>query len=192
MRVSPANVAHASQSYCANLLFVVFSRSGGYRTMFSGGARTLSQSRCSCRPTPGARVLVVLYPAFRADALHAGLLADTRSAGSVSHCAAELISPTREAVARSVEAPRRSSLCRTAADDKAIAHLCPAKGAGSSLSPLCVVLRRCLMNAPLLFMAAAGITIFTLRVNEGADLEEVVTIMPTFFAFMMRYTASIM
>ena len=35
-------------------------------------------------------------------------------------------------------------------------------------------------------------TIFTLRVNGGADLEEVVTIMPTFFAFMMRYTASIM
>ena len=150
LRVSPANVAHASQSYCANLLFVVFSRSGGYRTMFSGGARTLSQSRCSCRPTPGARVLVVLYPAFRADALHAGLLADTRSAGSVSLCAAELISPTREAITRSVEAPRRTSLCRTAADDKAIAHLCP----------LCVVLRRCPMSAHLLFMAAAGITIF--------------------------------
>ena len=73
--------------------------------MFSGGARTLSQSRCFCRPTPGARVLVVLYPAFRADALHAGLLADTRSAGSVSLCAAELISPTREAVARRAEAP---------------------------------------------------------------------------------------
>ena len=73
--------------------------------MFSCGARTLSQSRCSCRPTPGARVLVVLYPAFRADALHAGLLADTRSAGSVSLCAAKLISPTREAVARSPEAP---------------------------------------------------------------------------------------
>ena len=66
---------------------------------------TLSQRRCFCRPTPGARVLVVLYPAFRADALHAGLLADTRSAGSVSLCAAKLISPTREAVARSPEAP---------------------------------------------------------------------------------------
>ena len=30
------------------------------------------------RVNGGARVLVVLYPAFRADALHAGLLADTR------------------------------------------------------------------------------------------------------------------
>ena len=37
-------------------------------------------------------MLVVLYPAFRADALHAGLLADTRSAGSVSLCEAEIIS----------------------------------------------------------------------------------------------------
>ena len=52
--------------------------------------------------------------------------------------------------------PRRTSLCRAAADDKAIAHLCPAKGAGSSQSPLCVVLRHFPMNAPLLFMAAAG------------------------------------
>ena len=34
-----------------------------------------------------------------------GYLADTRSAGPVSLCAAELISPTREAVARSAEAP---------------------------------------------------------------------------------------
>ena len=50
-------------------------------------------------------MLVVLYPAYRAAALHAGLLADTRSAGSVSLCAAELISLTREAVARSAEAP---------------------------------------------------------------------------------------
>ena len=37
-------------------------------------------------------MLVVLYPAFRADALHAGLLADTRSAGSVSLCEAEILS----------------------------------------------------------------------------------------------------
>ena len=93
--------------------------------MFSGGARTLSQSRCSCRPTPGARVLVVLYPAFRADALHAGLLADTRSAGSVSLCAAELISPTREAVARSAEAPDELNSAAPAADDKEQAQPAP-------------------------------------------------------------------
>ena len=160
LRVSPANVAHASQSYCANLLFVVFSKSGGYRTMFSGGARTLSQSRCSCRPTPGARVLVVLYPAFRADALHAGLLADTRSAGSVSLCAAELISPTREAITRSAEAPGELHSAAQRQMIRSLPHLRPAKGAGSSQSPLCVVLRPCPMNAPLLFMAAAGITIF--------------------------------
>ena len=73
-------------------------------------------------------MLVVLYPAFRADALHAGLLADTRSAGSVSLCAAELISPTREAITRSVEAPRLTSLCRTAADDKVFTPSVPCKG----------------------------------------------------------------
>ena len=96
--------------------------------MFSGGARTLSHSRCSCRPTPGARVLVVFYPAFRADALHAGLLADTRSAGSVSLCAAKHISPTREAVARSAEAPGEVHSAAPAADDKAFTPSVPCKG----------------------------------------------------------------
>ena len=33
-------------------------------------------------------------------------------------------------------------------------------------------------------------TIFTLRVNRGADLEEVVTIMPTILAFLMRLPAN--
>ena len=42
-----------------------FSRTGGYRTIFSAGVRTLSQSLCSCRPTPGARMLFVFYPGVR-------------------------------------------------------------------------------------------------------------------------------
>ena len=53
---------------------------------------------------------VVLYPAFRADALHAGRLADTRSAGSVSLCEAEIISLKGEilsAVPRQMKYPAR-------------------------------------------------------------------------------------
>ena len=60
-------------------------------------------------PLPGSD-LVVLYPAFRADALHAGLLADTRSAGSVSLCEAEIISPKGEilsAAQRQMKYPAR-------------------------------------------------------------------------------------
>ena len=55
-------------------------------------------------------MLVVLYPAFRADALHAGLLADTRSAGSVSLCEAEIISLKGEilsAAQRQMKCPAR-------------------------------------------------------------------------------------
>ena len=82
----------------SNLKARVFSRTGGYRTIFSAGVRTLSQSRCSCRPTPGARMLFVFYPGFRRrglrlrlrpprSRLHPGLLAATRSAGSKISCA---------------------------------------------------------------------------------------------------------
>ena len=73
----------------SNLKARVFSRTGGYRTIFSAGVRTLSQSRCSCRPTPGARMLFVFYPGFRRrglrlrlrpprSRLHPGLLSATR------------------------------------------------------------------------------------------------------------------
>ncbi len=80
----------------------------------------------------------------------------------------------------------------TAADDKAFAHLCPAKGAGSSQSPLCVVLCRFPMNAAFCSwlqrdndIQACGLndifafgkndialraTIFTLRVNSRISL----------------------
>ena len=50
----------------SNLKARVFSRTGGYRTIFSAGVRTLSQSRCSCRPTRGLECFLCFTRGFAA------------------------------------------------------------------------------------------------------------------------------